>query len=294
MSGAPPAPRYRSFTVVLPVHEEAARLERVLRYYQRFAPVVVVDDESTDGSAELARGCGARVIRLRNAGTTQTPEWFRQVAGLLETEHFAVPSCSELLPARLLARYDEVARTGGADVVSTVRRVYTSGRLLTLWGDAPRVERFFDRRGLDYDAIEIHAPFRPRDPARLLALPPEPGYVITHLRDVDAVSLTRKHVAYAAVEARHRAERGRPLQLGGLLKLSAIELIQLARQGPRGWSGLALRETWARLVMHALVAWAGWELRTGAGLEDSRRRNADLWDELTREPGDGPDHGAAR
>ena len=48
--------------VVIPCHNEAATLEPVLRGAGRHGDLLVVDDRSTDGSAEIARACGARVL----------------------------------------------------------------------------------------------------------------------------------------------------------------------------------------------------------------------------------------
>src|SRR5436853_7250487 len=51
--------------VVVPCHNEAATVAKVVRDFQAALPraeVVVVDNASTDGTAELARAAGARVI----------------------------------------------------------------------------------------------------------------------------------------------------------------------------------------------------------------------------------------
>lgn len=48
-------------TVIVPARNEAANIERVVRSFPR-VDVVVVDDASSDGTAELARAAGARVI----------------------------------------------------------------------------------------------------------------------------------------------------------------------------------------------------------------------------------------
>src|SRR5688572_16280667 len=56
----------RDLTVLVPVHDEAATLARVIDRVKSELPdaeLIVVDDGSTDGSAEVAARRGARVVR---------------------------------------------------------------------------------------------------------------------------------------------------------------------------------------------------------------------------------------
>jgi glycosyltransferase involved in cell wall biosynthesis len=48
---------------LVPAHDEAARIVRVVEGAGRHVPVLVVDDGSSDATAELAEGAGATVIR---------------------------------------------------------------------------------------------------------------------------------------------------------------------------------------------------------------------------------------
>jgi cellulose synthase/poly-beta-1,6-N-acetylglucosamine synthase-like glycosyltransferase len=65
---APPAQQQHTFRVVIPAHNEALVLEPVLRrlreldYLRTQVEVVVVADNCTDATAEIARSCGVRVI----------------------------------------------------------------------------------------------------------------------------------------------------------------------------------------------------------------------------------------
>lgn len=57
-----------SLAVVIPCHNEAATLEAVLRRAAGHAALLVVDDRSTDGSAAIARACGAQVLASARPG----------------------------------------------------------------------------------------------------------------------------------------------------------------------------------------------------------------------------------
>jgi glycosyltransferase involved in cell wall biosynthesis len=48
---------------VVPAHDEAARIERVVEGARRHLPVLVVDDGSSDATAAVAEAAGARVLR---------------------------------------------------------------------------------------------------------------------------------------------------------------------------------------------------------------------------------------
>ena len=56
-------PTAEQVTIAIPVLNRAASLHRLLAALEAPGPVVVVDDGSRDGSGEVARGFGARVVR---------------------------------------------------------------------------------------------------------------------------------------------------------------------------------------------------------------------------------------
>ena len=56
-------------SILVPIKNEAANLERCLRSVAWADEVFVVDSQSTDGSAELAEKLGARVVQFQFGGT---------------------------------------------------------------------------------------------------------------------------------------------------------------------------------------------------------------------------------
>lgn len=273
------APRYTSFTMVLPVFNEEARVARVLEYYRPFGQVLVVDNFSTDGTVALARAAGVEVVQHANGGTSQTPEWVRHVTSLVGTDYVLFLSASEFIPAALLAVFDEVARTGSADVVTCASSEYTAGREFPRFWTAAGVQRFVNRRALDYDSIVIHGAFKPLREGRALELPREERLTIVHLRDADAASLMRKHTDYAVIEARDRVRRGRRVDALFLFR-SVYKEVRRFLAAPFSRDRITLRESWARAVMHSITYWVAWELRTGKGMEHSRRESGRLWERL--------------
>jgi glycosyltransferase involved in cell wall biosynthesis len=105
--------------VVLPVLDEAAALPWVLgRMPDHFRPIVV-DNGSTDGSAQLARGLGARVIEEPRRGFGAACH-----AGLLaaRTDVVCFMDCDGSLEPAELPRVAEPLLRGGGDLVLGARR----------------------------------------------------------------------------------------------------------------------------------------------------------------------------
>ena len=271
--------------MILPVYNEESRIRRVIEYYKPFARLLVIDNSSTDKTRQIVQELGVELIQYKNPGTIQTPEWFRHVTTLFDSDYFLLLSCSEFIPAPLLHIFNETAVERRYDVVSCVRDSYTCGELIPLWGGRfkhieARIERFFNKKGIDYDSIVIHGEFSPTLKNRLLQLPRAEKNVIAHLRDFDAPSLIKKVTDYAVVEARHRAKLGKSINCISLLFLFLKEIIRFIQLPISNWSRISLREVWARMVMHSVTYWVGWELREGRTIEFSQRKSDELWQKL--------------
>ncbi|HYA86563.1 MAG TPA: hypothetical protein VEI57_05835, partial [Nitrospirota bacterium] len=261
------------------------RVRRVIEYYRPFARMLVIDNFSTDKTRQIVQELGVELIQYKNPGTIQTPEWFRHVSTLFESDYFLLLSCSEFIPVSLLDIFNKTAFERTYDVVSCVRDSYTCGELIPLWGGRfkqieARVERFFNKKGLDYHSIVIHGKFFPTHRDRLLQLPRTEKNVIAHLRDFDAPSLMKKITEYAVVEARHRAELGKSISCSSLLFLFLKEVIRFFQLPVSYWSRISLREVWARMVMHSVIYWVGWELRESRTIEYSQQKSEALWQNL--------------
>jgi glycosyltransferase involved in cell wall biosynthesis len=274
--------------MILLVYNEEARVKRVIEYYRPYARLIVVDNYSTDRTINIVKDLGVEFVQYKNPGTTETPECMKYCSTIADTDYILFLSCSEFIPASLLELFEEEASKKTYDVVSCVRDSYTCGDLIPLWGGRmkwieARVERFVNKRNVDPDKIAIHAQFTRFKKLHVLRLPRDKRHVIVHLRDSDARSLINKSIDYASVEAQHRAQQGRPVTGFTLVLLFLKEILRLFHLPISKWNRIALREIWARMIMHTITYWVGWELRTGMTIEYSRKQSNDLWQRLVAE-----------
>ena len=143
--------KYSSYTMVLTVFNEESRIRRTIAYYRPFAELVVVDNFSKDGTVGILDELGVKYVRYDNKGSVQTPECINYLISLAKTDYVLLLSCSEFFPPPLMAEFDRVAAERKFSLVSTVRRSYTCGELILLWGGRfgmeARVESFSERMG---------------------------------------------------------------------------------------------------------------------------------------------------
>lgn len=115
-------PEDRRIAVVIPCHDEAASIGRVVERFRTQLPradVLVVDNGSTDGTAEAARQAGARVVVESRLG-----KGFALLTGFAEArgaDFTVMVDGDDTYPADDVSRLIEAAESGGADMVIGTR-----------------------------------------------------------------------------------------------------------------------------------------------------------------------------
>lgn len=280
--------KFNSYTMILPVYNEEARIRRVVEYYRPFARMIAVDNFSTDRTVEILKELNIETVQYKNPGTAQTPECIKFMTSLADTDYVLFLACSEFMPVTLMNLFEDTVKSGKYDVVSCVRNSYTSGELIPLWGGGlinldARVERFINKKRVDLDKVVIHGGVVPFDKTRVLTLPNDDRYNIVHLRDFDAFTLMKKITDYAAVEATQRYNNGSTIGGLKLIVLLFKEVLRPLRLSPSKWNRIAMREIWARMVMQSVIYWIGWELRSNGTLDTSREKSEQLWNKLVND-----------
>src|SRR6202035_965951 len=109
-----------SVAVIIPCHDEAATIAKVVADFRAALPgaeIVVVDNVSRDGTAELARAAGARVIEETRKG-----KGFALLSGFraaAPADYYVMVDGDDTYPAE--AVHELLAAAAGADMVIGTR-----------------------------------------------------------------------------------------------------------------------------------------------------------------------------
>jgi len=189
--------------------------------------VLVVDQGSEDGTAEIARAAGARVETLPRAG------WVEAVRGrsveMTTGDWVLVLDADEIVHPKLGPRLREIAESGEWDSVRIPRRNIILGRWLRSGQWWPNNKRRFFRKGTVDIRPEIHRGLLALPGTRELKLPADPELALWHYSYHTLDDLVAKSNRYTSVQARIRTSGKK-------------------RLGPRRWLRATLRATWDEVI----------------------------------------------
>lgn len=186
-------------TVVILTYNEALHIERAIRFVRPFArEILVVDSFSNDGTPDLARAAGARVIQNQFVIYAQQFQWALD-CGDISTEWIMRLDADEIVEANLATTIHEQLPCVAADVVGVTfdrkhvfmgRWIRHGGRyplrLLRLWrrGHGRIEQRWMDEHMIVEGGRTVHF---------------EGGFADINLNDL--AFFTDKHNRYATREA---------------------------------------------------------------------------------------------
>jgi glycosyltransferase involved in cell wall biosynthesis len=189
--------------------------------------VLIVDQQSSDDTVDIARRCGARIIEVESTGYV---EIIREMSvALTEHDWVMVLDSDEVVHPNLGLRLREIAETGEANVVRIPRRNMILGREMEhgqWWPNAKR--RFFHKDHIDI-RVEMHGGFHAAEGATEIMLPMDRDCCLWHYSYHNIADVVWKSQRYTTVQAWQRSRSGR-------------------RPGPRRWFRVALRQCWTAFV----------------------------------------------
>jgi glycosyltransferase involved in cell wall biosynthesis len=243
--------------------------------------ILVVDMESNDGTAQIARDLGVRVTTI--ARSTHVEAARAEAIDLLDADWVLVMDADELVPVSLGLRLREIAETAEADMVDIPFRNFLLGVETTYAGWELKVDshlRFF-RQGTVSWGRDIHGRPTPVAGARLLKLPRTADMAMIHLAYLDIHHFVSKMDRYTSVEAAQRI--GSHPSATRLLVHSAKDfVIRYVRHGGwrGGWRGFSLC---VLMMFYEFLIWAkSKEAEAGGDAAAVRRR----YDQLARDVAD--------
>ena len=256
------------FQLVLPVCNEEARIEVVLRHYCSICcHILVIDNFSTDSTAKIVSTFEkARLIRIANQGTTESRDWWLQASRHFYCDFVFFGSCSEFASGELLKAMSALVHSPSVDMVAVNRASRTGGfntdplyctpsSLLMPRIRLPAVVRFVRWKSIDPAMISPHDNFRSQSHCVLLKLEANSErFRIVHLRPYPSMSTIKKHNNYARqyslVTCRSNVFRA----IADSILRALLDTARLLRSLLAGtWNKAILLEYVMRLLMHCQV-----------------------------------------
>lgn len=193
-------------SAVITARNEEANLPFCLETVKWCDEIVVVDMESEDGTAAVARRYTDRVFGHEKVPAFDVAKGFavEQATG----EWILLVDADEMVPRPLASLLRDIADKGTADIVEVPFRHYIMGDWVRRsgWGQGP-LPRFF-RKGTIRFQGRIHGYMRKEPSARILRISPSEGTCFHHFAYLDSSQFVEKMNRYTTVEAMHLRDDG--------------------------------------------------------------------------------------
>lgn len=274
-------------TVCLFAFNEERRIRQGIANFDGLCRLLVIDNFSTDATAEIARGLGVEVVQVRNPGYIETPEVMDRVQAAVSTPYLLIASCAEVVPAPLLQLYAAEAERGEHDVVRALRISITAGRAIPISGSVETLAhdlRMFRKGTVDYDGNRVHHVGRVTVPEeRVLRLGrAEPQHYFYHYRDYDCSRTEDALRRYDDVLAQQRFASGERFSVfRAIYRSLGVFGLAYVRFGCYRHGMLGFLHASYRGIMEFTLQLRLWELQSGSTLDwviaqNTREKNARL------------------
>jgi glycosyltransferase involved in cell wall biosynthesis len=189
-------------TFLLFTYNEARRIEYVLRCFQPFGKIVVMDNHSTDDTAAIARRYGAEVYEHDHPGYVEEERVAANALSKVTTDWVYWAFCDEILPKPLLIKLQQIAEEDQYRLVNIHRKNLHYGLEQITFDSGGRTPRFFRKGFVDFSNNPIHGMGRfTGTPDQIHNLPIDDDYSIYHCSTYNLRKFEIAHSAYSSVEA---------------------------------------------------------------------------------------------
>jgi glycosyltransferase involved in cell wall biosynthesis len=217
-------------TFVIFTFNEEKRIERVVRNFVNFGDVLVVDNESTDRTREIAQKHGCDILINKNAGWVEDEVTTARVQAAAKTDWIYWGFADEMVDRAAIEMIIAAVRSDKYDIVNIARKNYYYG---TFCHDLSpdRMNRIFRKNAIDFSGNKLHCFGRVVPGTRIHKLPLK--HFVHHFISNTAKSYLHAMDRYTDME---NMEDRAPLSLLRLFVSTAKTIILnvLIRRGYRG------------------------------------------------------------
>ena len=159
-------------TFVLFTSNEEQRVERVILNFLKFGKILLVDNESTDRTREIALQYDCDVLINKNAGWVEDELTTTRVKAAVKSEWIYWGFADEMVGAETMDAILFAVNSGKYDIVNLARKNYYYGEFCHD-AFAARTNRVFRKDSIDFNGNKIHSFGRVDPKARIHELPLE-------------------------------------------------------------------------------------------------------------------------
>lgn len=188
----------QDITFVLFTFNEESRIERVILNFIKYGPVLVVDNESTDRTVEIATQYGCDILINKNAGWVEDEVTTARVKAAIKTPWIYWGFADEMVGAKTMGAILSAVSSARYDVINIARKNYYYGQFCgDLFSD--RMNRIFKKDCIDFTGNKIHQFGRVMPGARICMLPLE--HFVHHFISNTAKSYLNAMDRYTDIES---------------------------------------------------------------------------------------------
>ncbi len=150
----PPQPGRAPVSVIVPVRNEAANIQRCLRRLLWADEIFVVDSQSADGTIEMSEALGAKVVQFRFSGAYPKKKNWALENLPFRNEWVLIVDADEVIPPELAAEMSDAVKRNAFDGYFLNRRFFFLGRWIKHCGYYPSYNlRLFKHRLGRYEKL---------------------------------------------------------------------------------------------------------------------------------------------
>lgn len=278
-----PSPSGQHITFLVFTYNEERRIGYILRCFQPFGRIVLLDDGSTDRTGEIARKYGAEIVRRPKCEFGEDEGMAKFALEQVHTPWVYWSYADEILPRMLLRKLREISLQDRYKLVNIPRKNLHYGMEKLNLASGFRSPRFFRKGHVDFTGNRIHGmgKFTGR-PDEALDLPFRDEFSIHHCSTYNIQKFELAHSGYSDSEVKGGI-RFRPVHLLLHPPYYFLRYYLLGGEWRNGWGGFIMTMQYCFFFFN--IQAKAWEQEREITLE-SIERNYDAVKERLLSEGD--------